>query len=558
MLRKIIILLAVLSISSCYDDFDNTVVVESEEQHKTTMDTDVTGKIVNVSAEEIANYTLEIGTNSIVSGKVAFYGHLEKATKKGQLVKLFENEKWVGAANLLLLENDINFFEISPFPNLRTVKYSSDELQNLQIDQKVDFRIEGGAFVRPAGEDYNGEVDIQYTLTNDAQSLNQIGRLGYADDKMVVTQNHAVIFIDIKGGGEILSQKPQMSSMIITDSEYEGMSLFRLDDQGHLILVKSNLRQNEEIPFYKGGVFVIADYKEGVYSEGTIIKNVNKVSYLPFEVEGTRSFSTLEGRWAKVLPQSENIGVDILSPCKDLIEVQNLEVKATEDKTYEIILEDTEDLIYNVKTKIINCKGEIEEIQAINIASDNNSFIYVFNQGEIDTWLPICKSDFEIASVNSSFDEVLSSIHWSVDINDELTILSGCEDHDNGFGYVVINGEENVYPSFEIVSTSTTTSIKSSTQNLRIHFDGLVQREYEVNEVRIFIDDPDFGANGYAISCENSALGCGIQEFNVTHFESLNDGWLRVSFSGVLWAQTISPPIAGNYPIEGVILSKIN
>jgi hypothetical protein len=77
------------------------------------------------------------------------------------------------------------------------------------------------------------------------------------------------------------------------------------------------------------------------------------------------------------------------------------------------------------------------------------------------------------------------------------------------------------------------------------------------NLVNIVIDDSDFGESGYYVSCENSPLGCGISDFRVTHYSIQQNGQVRAKFSGDIWMQTLNPTLAGTYPIEGVIISKI-
>ena len=81
--------------------------------------------------------------------------------------------------------------------------------------------------------------------------------------------------------------------------------------------------------------------------------------------------------------------------------------------------------------------------------------------------------------------------------------------------------------------------------------------EYMDNEVNFFIEDEDFGDDGYKMNCENSTIGCGFDNINITHLRDMGDGLSRISFSGTLWMQTIDNPTAGNYPVEGQIITKL-
>jgi len=138
-----------------------------------------------------------------------------------------------------------------------------------------------------------------------------------------------------------------------------------------------------------------------------------------------------------------------------------------------------------------------------------------------------------------------------------MTFLSNCQEYKEGYAYFKIEDETEVYQAFsyEYDSTTETTTLISEEGNIRMKFSGDMERSYNTEEVNVFIDDENFGKDGYFIKCENAAIGCGFTMFNVTHFED-NEGLLRVSFEGKLWMQTIQNPTAGNYMIEGVIVIK--
>ena len=557
MIRKLYILFTFLAFSGCYDDFDGSSKHVEKEISTTTMETGITGKIITYGIEDIASFELMMDGQTLVSGQNIFYSYLDVATKKGQIFELFRDNRLVGIANPLLIENDINYIEISSFSGTRSFSYSPSNALTTNMSTGVDLELGASAFIGQDNAVVKSDLLIDYTVTNDVEIINQLGNLAYDGENEVMLYNSTLLFINASTKNTKVRNQKESSHIVIKGSKYNGKSIFHLNQFGQITLVHDNITGDDKIAVSDLGVFIISDYQIGVYTEGTMVKESNRVSYMSFLSEEKKYYSTAHGRWASLFPINSNVELNILTPCLDVLESKNLETQESESQ-YAILINDDLDLIYNIKTKVINCEGEIEDVQAINVSSEDNSFVYVFNDAEIDTWIPICKNEFDISGTDKTLQQNGPQFSWSIDISDELTIVSSCESFENGFGYVVINGEEHAYDSFDVEPGMEMTSLKSSTQSLRLHFDGSIEREYTEKEVRIFIEEPDLGDNGYAISCENSELGCGIESFNVTHFDDSNEGWLRVSFSGVLWAQTINPPVAGNYPISGVILSKIN
>ena len=153
-------------------------------------------------------------------------------------------------------------------------------------------------------------------------------------------------------------------------------------------------------------------------------------------------------------------------------------------------------------------------------------------------------------------DQFGPALDWSTMTDDDLTFLSACSDFEEGFSYLKINGEEKIFNSFEVVQEGEKTILKSQDDKVRLSFRGASAKIYRDEEVNVYINDIDFGSSGYFMDCQQSVTGCGVTDFHVTHFEEGAEGWLRVSFSGTLWMQTLINPVAGNYNLEGVIMTK--
>ena len=113
-----------------------------------------------------------------------------------------------------------------------------------------------------------------------------------------------------------------------------------------------------------------------------------------------------------------------------------------------------------------------------------------------------------------------------------------------------------IYEAVEVVAESGRTQLITQDENFWISFRGTTSDMYDNEEVNVFLDEISFGDDGYLITCETSQQGCGITDFSVTHYE-VDQGFIRLSFSGEVWMQTILNPKAGYFPVRGIIETRI-
>lgn len=544
-----LILLSLL-FNSCYEDSDFTIVETEEEISSTRIDAGLSGKLnsENTNSEELS---LEVD-NQVYDIKDNFFIDLKDVKKRGQMMYLKSGNDLVAFGNPLLIENDINYFEFINLGPPRTEEIDVRSSNNIVIGE-VNVEL-GSSGLLKDGEIISNNERLKILEIEDVNTLKSFASYGFDKEK-------EPLFIEPVMGFHLglddsaITFDPRLSYVSYNNSDQ--LALFMIDGFDNLVLVAEGSELNR-YPISSQGLYILGTYRDAVYIEGTIHKDGYGISYMPLKIENTNNFySTSKGRWAQYNTINTEIDLQVLSPCYDFIQSQKLLLSQDDKLDVSVDLKANEGLIYNLKTRVINCDGSIDEIQAVNIDNGSNSYIYVFEEGTVDKWIPVCQKEFSISGVSVGSFAKGPLFTWSVDFNDDVSFVSNCPELEEGFAYFVINGEENVYSAFEINADLEHTVLRSEANKIRIRFDGSMERTYAENEVRIFISDPDFGNNGYAISCENSPVGCGINDFQVTHFEDAGSGWFRASFSGVLWAQTIDPPVAGNYQLEGIILSKV-
>ena len=116
-MRQLITYLTLIILcSACYEDYDNTAVVDQKEVPETTMESALTGRAYNNDGTAIANYTLRINGQEY-NYEDFHYEHILNLRKFGQVTFLISNDEVIGFSNNLLLENDINSVDIFAFPD---------------------------------------------------------------------------------------------------------------------------------------------------------------------------------------------------------------------------------------------------------------------------------------------------------------------------------------------------------------------------------------------------------------------------------------------------------
>ena len=262
------------------------------------------------------------------------------------------------------------------------------------------------------------------------------------------------------------------------------------------------------------------------------------------------------GNWISLVPKSENLNVQILNSCDEFISEYGLATSEMDTEFDSYQLSGLENNFIELNTGIIDCDGEQDDQAIITIQNPSNSSTYIFQEENPNVWVSTCEEDVSLYASNNNTGESGPVIEWNTNINDDLTLLSNCDDFADGFSYIKIRNDKETFSSFSFEYVAGKTILSSEDDEIRFSFRGSEEGSYEESEVNIFIDDRMFGEDGYYISCENSVIGCGINECIVTHYAENEGDWMRVSFSGTLWMQTINPPVAGNYEIEGLIIAK--
>jgi len=540
-----------LSLSSCYENqlIDEGDVIEADPEIEVE-ETGVTGRVTTEGGELVSNYTLSINGENYTYDNNVFYQRLNRAKKRGQFIFLYQNNRLAGVSNAYLIENDVNYVDLVAFPE------GTELALDKQINIHPNFTIETNDEL--IGNVGGSNMLVNHKSTTNAKILNNLGTSAKnSSNELLVIKPQLAIHFDVYVSNVPFMAITKEQGFTFLGTLEEGQGLFYLDRDKDEWLLKSPT--DKLLP----GFYTIAQYGRGVYVEGDLLKENEPVSFMPYSwaagLYAHEAKSSSQGKWGAVTQNESLIQYELQSPCGDLVQSFQLDGTQVLKKDYEVSITENVDKLLKVDTQVFDCEGNIQNYPAITVQDELNAegFIYPFQDSEISTWVSVCSQNFELGGYDIYANESGALINWSLDQRDALNYLSDCNDFQKGYSYIKIKDDMRVYEPFEknIVEGGFTQLLETNGK-IQLAFKGIEQGAYGAQEIRISIDDPEFAnSHGYFVSCAQS--GCGINEFDVTHYETSEDGWLRVSFSGEIWMlKTSDQDVAAVFEVEGVLLTK--
>ena len=554
------ITLATLMLSSCYDSMDNSIVIDTDPDTPVLITTAITGSVVDANDIEITNYQLSAGSLvENIEGK-RFLIQLEDVNKKGQTIYVKDGSQINSILHTPLIENDINLVKLQMFNPMNSSLISSSDPDLININSSISLQIEADKIRDAQGNSPTQDVFLDH---RDLSNLNDISQLGVSAynvrDQLRSTSHLGAFHLQLRGtDGSIYTIGNSLDVDISIDPTSEPVSLFHLDMEDEKWKEVKELEEgNNTIQIFSTGFYTISQHTKAVYAEGDVNKEGTKVSYQLLSINQKQLHSTADGNWITLIPTDHDITLNTLTPCKD--EISDYIIPATSINVNNIDIEVTNGNYYKLQTTVYDCQGELEETTAIYLKDEIGvGNIYTFINQNIDAWVSVCDSEFDIATYDIETDLKGTPIPWSLDIEDDQSFLVSCDDYQDGYSYIKIKDDRIVLPPFDAAKVVDGTTLYSTDvdQSIRFKFKGQMADSYDSQDVNVYLKKLDFGDYGYLISCENSTEGCGFTTWNVTHYEAGSEKWVRVSFAGEVWMQTIDPPQADYYPVEGVILTK--
>ncbi len=537
--------------SACYTDQDNTETEVTTSYPEVDSDTWL---IANTSDMDLngGEFSLQVGENTAEITEDQTILRLENVSKYNPLVIIKKANDIISFAKPFLLEFDVNLVSFLPFPNSELIPEISGlhqlstltniELNNLNLVDKND--------------NTNSEAVIETKLISDPDILNQTGKHGYDRlGKLQFLIPIELIYLQAKSqSGEFLSIKS--GELHINTNITEEQTLFYLDQSsGQWQEINA---ANESVN--KFGFFLLAKKSDGTFIEGTMKAKGKFVAFEPFNIKyehcNYQASSTSKGKYLAISPLDKVSELELKNPCNEVTQ-QIIITAGSEYLSYNNIELLNDEAYTEIDAQIIDCNGNITEQALINvIQEDESQSLRYFIDKDIDVVISSCAEDFKIQALDLNSSEPGPTIAWNKAWNEEIANLSSCADHKQGYTYIKIRDDIKVLDPFIVEIEDGKIFFRETNNTIGLVIDGTSRGDYLNEDVHIVIDDPNFGEQGYAIDCADSAFGCNIETCYLSHDGTGEDGWSRIRFAGNLWMQTINPASVGNFEVEGIILTK--
>ncbi len=551
-MRKLTIycLLLILA-TACYDDFDGSSTDRQTEEPDTFIDTDITGRAFDNNQLPLQSFTLSVENHQETTAQGWAYLPATNIRKFGQLVYFSGPNGENGFTNPLFIENDVNHVDLYAFPKTEQINLSSTS-GIVELDGNVSIDMGNTDFETDNGDIYNGTILVNHFITSDVTLLNQVGHHVYDDQQLELCASKYFFYVQASDeDNNLLNFTAERSASIELDA---GLQLYHLNTSASKWQRVESISQN--------GYYLIGSSLEGTFVEGRAEVEQRALAYADFNWSpkniSLRNHlrSTSKGNWLACMPTDQEIDFELLTPCDEIIESFSQSFEA--NSSGNLIKVNPSDRILKLVTEAFNCSGDLQDKPGIvvNGRSTAEASQFIFADQQINVWLPVCQDEILITAFDYLNNTIGPVLDWQTNFDDDLSILSSCDQYNSGFSYLKVRNDKALYASPEIVMDGSETFVNPLSDVLRLSFKGVNRGTYGETEVELYLSDLQFGSEGYRIDCEDDADGCGIFDFKVSHYFDGTENWFRVSFKGEIWAQTLNPPNAGDFDVEGVIMTK--
>lgn len=531
-------------LTSCYDNYDNSTEEEGPISEPQVFGATNVSGVIDAQA---ADYnSLLINGSSVSINQNYFRTDVAKASIQGQIIIAENNGNLTGIIQTPLVANDLNYCNLTTF-SLIEEEITSQLSLNLGNSDLIT--LNNPTFQTENGDIVPGPIKLNYNHVTDTNIIQQMSNHVIGEDgNYYVLDAHKAIILDFKIGTQQVYAKTGIDLNIILENNE---SIFYLDENSNRWKHWSIEKATDVL--YR--VLLIGDKIEANYIKGDVVYQADPIKHQKLNITGNGMhtyYTSKNGKWENFIATSNDPKIDLLDPCGTLIQEESVDFSSFNN--YEII--NAEESYLANDFEVIDCDGMITSEGVIKITTNSLSYFIPQNEGDATAWIPVCAGNtYNISAKDTNELEFGADISWIGNASN-LGVLSSCEDHRDGFAFIQIRGDREVYTMIDLESNSNTTIQLDDGNSLKLYIDGNERNNYVTEEVNIAINDAQFGNKGYFVSCLNSDQGCGIEYCEISHLRASGDQWDRVYFEGKLWMQTINPPTAGNFDVRGLIQKK--
>lgn len=559
-----LILLVCITLSSCYDNSEEYIVITTEDPPKVIIDENkITGRVLFEGVGYTDNVSVELNNVENSVGYLNFFIHNgNKIGKYNEVLKVTNSEGDAYHYAISSIENDVNYFEVSLFHkyvngfdantnsvwrgNQYTISYKKN---NARLNNQNFADLISSKF-----RDFDLKDDkARVMIPNTHMGMLQDRSRGYIEMKKV-------FYMSNRTNDKLLLSLKNVTLDNITADE----KIFFFDSKSGIWeevstkLVKSELEFDlEQEGFYCSGLI-----SKGVWVEGSISGDgfpiTNTKLFLQHNKGRQVAYSTANGRWISYLPANSNVSIHVEGKCLD----QNSSLLVT-----------TSANIYNhncslEKTHHSFISGELKDCYGRYI---ENGVVYF---PDYDIMIAASGGKFRVPLMRCGNQAVkIILIDNNSGKNSEFSILDTQNTIDIGVwflcqadksNFIVLDTEgQNTY--FEILFMDKTTdqrlSIYAETtdaQSIRMIIPDNARGVIDANMINMAYLGLKTSDGLYNFNCLTSTIGCGFDIVTINEAYRDKQKVVQCDFSGSFWSKSSDLPQAKNIVLKGSIFFDIN
>ncbi len=556
MKKSTLLLFIIIFLSGCYKDIDNGSSIQIKRGPKIIVDAELVGSVVDLEPQNESQYSIKIDNQFYVLDEDRIPSiQLNDAEKQGQFIEVYRDNALSGAMQVALLENQTNFIKVQPIEKFEQTGFNGSE--GLSIQEEIHVEVTDLMLKNDAGDIYSETISSQTSYSSLREYNKQLISYAYneSSEKEVVNVSQSFHLSFLDNSGLDLSVGSGKITFDFMASATEKLYYFDKSTAEWLSIAQL-IDGHNSVSFDRSGYFAIGEGRRALLLEGVVTKEETPVIFQNINLEGVRNtFTSSFGKFISFVPKEINLTTSLLNSCGDEHHdfINTIGDQDQENIELKVPLDDV--LYIKNDFRLIDCAGEVSEASLIKLKYQDGQEELISNYTPEVAFVSVCDESFSIVPINEDFLESGPELSWNSS-NAALKYLSSCDDFQDGFSFITIRNDKKLFDPFVLEIEENKIISRNEDSNFKLIIETDSKGLIAMDKINISIDDEGFGDSGYFISCENAADGCGIEFCEISHLKTEGDEWTRIYFSGTLWMQTKDPPQAGNFDVEGLILSK--
>ncbi len=549
-------LMGILCLVSC-EDYENENVITLVDKSNTYFLSDLVGRLENKMATSIVGEFILVGNDEATTVKRGlFYLNEVKMNVRGQAIKL-SNEKNVIASYPVLNQ--------STYVHYKDNRSTTSETRNTEGSWSINF--ENKQLIKPeeaafqlSGSDYAGDMNFSYSSLDldeikswysfpaQLAAFNSEGRVGCLE--------YAEFFsIDLSSVDDLdleLAEDNPLTLRFENDPIFSNAArenqLWYFDLECNAWMPFSEEKYNEkEINISSGGLFAWGTFFESseIIAEVELDGHAYVDAQIVLRDEGNNILQTSRtssnGVFRIYAPTNRTVTLEIESSCGQVYS-ERIDLDSEIMELGKIQLSERRVI---VKGDLLNCQNQQEKEASLFWEHEDHSGFIHLPSGNFSVALPICSNaEISTTAINLVSGEEGGSIFWDQSFHGDTILLNPlyyCSLSKDQYISITMDGETETFwtgqTSFD--GERVTLSNDQTEDNFELYLSEFFQGRIPSDKVNLVFSLPELGNGGYEMNCPESDLGCGMEDFIITHYPGENGEWIRGYFEGEFWVKRL-------------------